>query len=233
MAYKQLVDIVEDAVALLGHTFVIQSSIINLDGTQTLTTTNTYYLNPGKKFAIGSDQYIVKSFVWNESVTVQKQGTAPDIIVTSFELPAPIFKAGTVRSTDPEVSQEYLKTVDTNRPLVYLFEPIEETVVRGNTRVGEREVPIILFIIDFSNYDDNLNEDFNQDAIKPLSNIECKWFDLSERSQLGDIKPFTSNVRRMNHNRFARTDQNGELKLIFSQQFSAIQLQMTLNIKKC
>lgn len=233
MAYKQIVDIVGEAVGLLGHTFVIKSSIINVDGTQTLTTDNTYYLNPGKKFAIGSDQYVVQSFVWNESVTVQKQGTAPDITATSFDLPAPIYKAGTVRSTDPEVSEEYKQAVETNRPLIYLFEPIEETVVRGNTRVGEREVPIILFLIDFSNYADNINEDFNRNAIKPLSNIECKWFELSERSQLGDIKPFTSNVRRMNHNRFARTDQNGELKLIFSQEFSAIQLQIILNIKKC
>ena len=217
----------------MGHTFVIKSIVSNPDGTQTLTTDNTYYLTERKRFSIGTDQYKVKSFVFNESITVEKVGDAPNITIQSFDLPAPYYKFGTVTSTNIEVTQLYKSVSEVDRPLVFLLNPIVETEFYGGDREGQRDAPLVLFFIDFSNYEDNLNVDFSELAIKPLSNVDCKLIELIQDGKAGCIGTLVNNSRRINHLRFAREDKNGEIMGIFSQSFSAIQRQLTLQIKNC
>lgn len=230
MAKRQIVDIVEALISQLGFTIKITNNVDNGGGNHVLSMSNTYYLTKLKEIVIDGFDYEVTDFVFNESITVKPIANTNTITVETFDLPAPLFFHGTVKSTDVEVGKEVEKNKDTF-PIVYLFENIKETFISDKSQLLERTSPIQLFFLDMSNYDDNLNKDFLEEVLKPLSNLEEEFFKVLEKEK--GIAKLTSDYDRMNLAKFARTDTNGETLLIFSQELSGIELDLTLPILKC
>ncbi len=234
MAVRQIVDIVGALVAQLGFTITITNNVDNGGGNHVLSMDNTYYLTKLKVVIIGGLEYTIgeedTDFIFNKAITVSPVGHTTPITADTFDLPAPLYFHGTVNSTEKEVLLEMEAKPD-SYPIVYLFEHIKENFILDKTQQLERESPIQLFFLDISNYADNLNASFLQDVLKPLSNIETKWFELLRKER--GIGQLTGTYDRMNLPRFARFNSNGETELVFEEELTALEIDITLPIKKC
>ena len=229
MAIAQVVDIVENIVSNLNYTVVITSNVSLGGGLYQVFTKNTYYCVKLKKIIIDGNLYQVSSVDFNVSVTFEAIGHSNPITVLSFDLTAPKFFHGTVYSTDKEIQLDSELNPDIF-PIIYLFETINEQVNFDKTEPSEREVPIKLFILDSSNWEDNLNKEFLDDSLRPLSNVEEKWFEEVAKSRL--LETLSGTGLRKNISRFAILDANGETKTIFSEKLSGIELNLTLPITR-
>lgn len=229
-AIRQITDIVAALIAQLEFTIEITANVDNLNGNHVLSMDNTYYLTKLKTVEIGGFNYTVDSFVFNESITVSPIGHSETIMVVEFVLPAPLFFFGTVKSTDEELKETMEVTPDAY-PVVYLYEIIKEKMFVDATFDLERESPIQLFFLDIANYEDNINKDFVEDVLKPLSNLEARFFELLKKEK--GIGKLRHDYDRINLARFARTTREGEEKLIFSEELSGLEIDIILPIKKC
>jgi hypothetical protein len=230
MAVRQITDIIGELVAKLDFDIVITSNTDNGGGNHVLECDNTYYLTKKKVILIDSFPYEVTDFDFNISFTVKPLGHTNPVTVSTFNLPAPLYFFGSVISTDIEIKRT-MEAADGTYPIVYLFENIKETFFLDRTLQYERDSPIQLFFLDVSNYRDNLNEDFKNEVLKPLSNLEAKFFEVLRSSK--GIGKLTNEYQRMNLARFARTNQDGETDLIFSEELTGIEIDITIPIKKC
>ena len=230
MAIIQIVDIVKNLVSQLGCVITLTSNVDNGGGNHVLTMANTYFLTKLKVFESGGNTYKVTDFVFNQSITIEPVGHTAPLTETTITLPAPLFFHGTVKSTDKEVIKA-MQDCDNSYPIVYLFENIQETFISDKLNPLERTSTIQLFILDIANYADNLNTDFLEDVLKPLSNVECKLFEVLAKEK--GIAKITADYSRTNLARFARTSIDGETDLIFCAELSGIELNLTLPIKKC
>ena len=230
MAVRQIVDIIENIVSQLNHTFLIDS-VTDLTGSYRLDSDNTYYCTKLNTVTIGGLDYTIIDVDFNVSITVQPLNHAGNPLAeTSFELSSPSFFHGTVNSTDPEILKAIVSGVSTY-PIVYLNEVLREQMVADPESSIERFSPIRIFFLDISNYADNLNKDFLDDVLKPLSNIESKFYDVIDKD--ANIGLIEADWDRINLPRFARVGENGETELIFSEELSGLELGITIPIKKC
>ncbi len=231
MALKQVVDIVGDVVAQLGFTITITSNDDLGGGKHQLFMKNTYYLTKEKGVTIGGNDYIVVDLDFNVSITVEPVGHTNPIVVTTFDLDAPVYFHGTVKSTDTELKLFMEQNVD-SYPVAYLFENIREIKPLDKLNPPDRTAAIQLFFLDISDYANNLNEDFVKDVSKPLSNIETKFFEVLRKDK--SIGKLTGTYTGGNLSRFARFDSNGNTELVFSEELTALEIAITLPIKeKC
>lgn len=229
MAVRQIVDIFEAIVERLDYTLLIESVVDN-GGSYTITTSNTYYCTKLNTVTIDGSDYRIIDFVFNESITVETVGhTDNPLLSTEIYLPAPTFFFGTVNSTDREITRA-ISLGQNDYPIVYFNEILREKFISDPLSSIERTAPIRIFFLDIANYSDNLNKDFMEDVLKPLSNIEEKFY--SEMGKDKNIGRISTDWDRVNIPRFARTGENGELELIFSAELSGLELAIQIPIKK-
>ena len=231
IAIRQIVDIIETIINKLDYTFIISSVLNNGDGTYTLFSTNTYYCSKYHTVTIGGNEYTTESIIFNESITVKPFGHNNDpLLEKSFYLPSPAFFHGTVVSANEEIT----KTIQIGKetyPIVYLNNSPKERFVADELSVLERYSPIKLYFLGLTSYGDNLNPDFLTEILKPLSNVEAKFFEELKKSN--NIGLLTDDWGRLNIPRFARENENGETELIFSAQLSGLELDITIPVNKC
>ena len=231
MAIRQIVDIISNIVSQLNYTFVIDSVVDNGNGTYTLASENTYYCSKYNKVTIGGLVYKIEGIVFNVSITVRPFGHSGDpLLETSFELPAPAFFHGTVNSANTEITKSIEIGLETY-PIVYLNEILRERFVADELSSLERTSPIKLYFLGLTSYGDNLNPDFLEEILKPMSNVETKFFEVLNKDT--NIGLLTDDWTRTNIPRFARTNENGETELIFSEQLSGLEIEITIPINKC
>lgn len=200
---------------------VVTSITDNLDNTFTLTTSNTFYLNIGKKITINSVSYIITDFVLNESITVKPRTgtTAPN--VTEFEIDPPTFRHGTPKA----INNEHNK--DNNYPFIWLVEFLDADY---NDNFDARVKAVLdlnmLFLTDV-NYEDWLVEDHYTNVIYPMAN-EVSFFIKTVKARqdlFGEIENHTVT----NHVNFGEyiIDKGYENQII-SDQLSGCQLKLSL-----
>lgn len=134
-----------------------------------LYTNNTYWLRPEKWLVIGGKNYKIIALTINESITVQPIGhnTAPSIGVL-FTIPPPVYKHGTARAINSELTT--IEQID-KTPFVWLFELLREKVIVDSESTIDLEAEIRLFIFDEANPSDMLTEDHYADVIRPLKQL--------------------------------------------------------------
>jgi len=232
MAIKQIVDIVEEMVENLNHTFVITSNTNLGGGKHKLFTDNTYYLRNAKGVSIGGLDYTVKIVDFNKSINVEPVGHASAISVDSFELPAPKFFHGTIKSAEREVLAT-MESTPSGYPIAYLFEEIVENLDNNVLALVKKNVPIELFFLDiFDPTAKSLNPDLLQNTIKPQSNVTEKFIDRLLTRKVKGIGKLTGTTTSTNVPRFAITNREGEESKIFNENLGGIRVQMTLPVLK-
>lgn len=227
MAIIQIVDVIEALVAKLDFTIEITSNTDNGGGNHILEMVNTYYNTKRNTVTIGGNDYTITAVNFNKSITVEPINHTIPITVTSFVLPAPTYFHGTVISTDIEITRTKTKKY----PLVYLNELIKETNIADRTSAIKKNSKVTIFFLDIASYTKNLNKDFLNDVIKPLSNVLEKFIDIVKKEK--GIGKITVDWDTTNIPRFARQDINGETKSIFGEELSGIELIITLPLVNC
>jgi hypothetical protein len=215
------ISILNELIQTTLHKVVITSITDNLDNTFTLTTSNTFYLNIGKKITIDSVSYIITDFVLNESITVKpRTGTTP-VTVLEFEIDPPTFRHGTPKAINNE------HTKGNNYPFIWLVEFLDADY---NDNFDARVKAVLdlnmLFLTDV-NYEDWLVEDHYTNVIYPMAN-EVSFFikTIQSRQDLfGEIQNHTVT----NHVNFGEyiIDKGYETQII-SDQLSGCQLKLSL-----
>ncbi len=157
------IQILSDVISTTAHTVNITSIVGNLDGTYTLLVDNTYYLHDKSKVTIDSNDYIVSSFILNNTLIIT--GTVLPT-VTEFVLPSPIFVHGTPKKVSGELQNKQTKEY----PIIWLLEFLEADYDDNFNSAITTVLDLNLFFltdIHFSNWD--IDQHYTQ-AIDPMSN---------------------------------------------------------------
>lgn len=222
-------DVIKSLVQSVPLPFKITLVTDNLDGTYTIETCKTYYLQANTELIINGVTYKVVSVVNNESV-VLKGTVSPSL--TPFNLPAPNFIHGTVVEANTEIGKEdnvYLRT-----PLVFLNRPFPESVdpkaKRGLVEI-ERTADVVLYFLTQALFEEWSTDDHDLHAIIPMRNLMEAWIDWLEKqpSKIG----FLDTYETLDMIRFAVliTDR-GYDKALFDDDLSGVRLSITLPLKR-
>jgi hypothetical protein len=169
---KDITEIIADLVSLLTFEFNAKSS--TPDGLNfVLETCNTYWLRPCKSviIKIGGIDYLYKieALTIDESITLAPVGHTQDPgIGDIFTIPAPLFRHGTAKAINEELTQIKQKN---KAPFIWLFEVIEENYIGDNKDPLERETPIRLYFFDEADPNNMLTENHYTEVIRPLRNL--------------------------------------------------------------
>jgi len=157
------VDFIEDIVDLMTPTITIDSVVDNGDGTQTLTTCDTYWIRKYLDITIDSVEYAVSSFVKDTSITIP---SATLVTVDSFVLTAPYYFHG----SPMQVNNEFLiQKQDANKyPLIYLVESLTDSHYDEESSLDKDMNLRIFFLDSFANKNDEVDAHYSS-VIVPLN----------------------------------------------------------------
>ena len=157
------VDFIEDIVDSMLPTITIDSVVDNGDGTQTLTTCDTYWIRKYLDITINSVEYSVLSFVKDVSITISSTTL---VTSTSFVLNAPYYFHG----SPMQVNNEFLiKKNEANKyPLVYLVESLTDNHY-DELDGKDKDMNLRIFFLDsFANKNDEVDAHYTN-VIVPLN----------------------------------------------------------------
>lgn len=224
---KSTVNIVRDLVASMKFPFTIKSVTDNLDGTYLLTTGATHYLQKGSNyvFDINGNDYEILSVVLNTSVLV-KGNEVP--VPSTFNLPVPYFFHGTIKQTNMELSQELDMAKKT--PMVYLLRPISEPTdaMDLNDPLIEREPNLTLFFLTEADFKNWTTDDFDHEAVEPMWYMANAFIEAC-KADSGIDKIGTYEIS--DKIKFANYNLNGADKILFKDNLSGKELNITLPIR--
>ena len=229
---KDITEIVADLVSLLTFEFNAKSS--TPDGLNfVLETCNTYWLRPCKSVTIkigGLDYlYKIEALTIDESITLKPIGHTQDPGPGDlFTIPAPLFRHGTAR----KINTELTKIKQRNKaPFIWLFEVIEETYKGSKQDPLERETPLRLFFFDEADPNNMLTEDHYTEVIRPLRNLVFAFIDKIKANP-GLFDPETENKIGYLPDWGQFNSVKGFEKKIIDENWSGIELKKTLKIFK-
>ena len=226
--FKQLYKIIEEVIDNISWIIPINSSVLN-GNTYTLSVDNTAYLNNQTIIDIDGYKWEVVDFTFNEELKIKAYNHNELLTSNVINLSSPNFIHGTVRMANSEYTENINK--QSVLPLVYLYETQNENVSLDSKDFVERTANARIFILMSNDFKNFIQIDYDKEIYEPLSNIEDKI--VSELLNNSNIGKFTSPYTRINHDQFAYTDRNGHLNRIFSDELSALELNIPLNIVKC
>jgi len=163
------VDFIEGIVDDMTPTITIESVVDNGDGTQTLTTCDTYWIRKYLDITINSVEYSVLSFVKDTSITIS---SATLVTSTSFVLTAPYYFHG----SPMQVNNEFLiqKNEANKYPLVYLVESLTDSHY-DELDSKDKDMNLRIFFLDsFANKNDEVDAHYTN-VIVPL-NASLNYF---------------------------------------------------------
>lgn len=223
---KSTVNIIRELVSLMKFPFTIKSVVDNTDGTYTLETGSTHYLQKGSNtvFVIDGEPYEILEVVINESVKVKGE-VLP--VASTFDLPTPYFFHGTIRQTNTEISEE--EDMAKKTPMVYLLRPFSETVDAQdeNDVPVERESELTLFFLAEADFNWAYTNDFDHNALEPMWSMMNTFIEtIKDSNMIGRIGTY----RVEDKIKFAVYTSNGAEKILFKDNLSGKQLDITLPI---
>lgn len=219
------VDIIESIVGMLTFDFVITSVTDNLDGTYTLTTCDTYHLQPNFTITIDSVDYTIVSVTRNTNIVISGD-TLPT--ADSFEIYTPHFFHGTPVKSSNEISQ--ISIPQDRVPLAYFAEEFQENYY-GKGHALDREVPVRIFFLTESNDRDWNTGAFHANAVNPMRELALQFVEKCISSTyFGNMKDTEFNIST--RQRVAVTSEGKGKKDFANQSLSGVELNITLPIKK-
>jgi hypothetical protein len=198
------------------------NSVLNLgNGLFELETKCDNYLTFGKKAVIQGNDYEVSSI---NPLVVKALGNYTPLEGSFFAL-SPTFAHGTARGVKAERAK--IQNTPDKLPLVYLAETIKE---KYSSDIQERNyltTDLTIFILDESNYEDNLIKDYYEDVIQPMR-VLCELLiqALEEAKGINQINSFEI----INHTKFATYIQSkGYEENVFCENLTGVQLNISIS----
>jgi hypothetical protein len=219
----QTVDFIENIVASMTPTITIDSVVDNLDGTQTLTTCNTYWIRKFLDLTIDGNSYAVSSFIKDTSITIP---SSPLVTVGSFVLTSPHYFHG----SPMQVNNEFLiQKQDANKyPLVYLVESLTDNYYDELNSLDKDMNLRILFLDSFANKNDEVDAHYTN-VIVPL-NSSLNYFVEKLKSDSTTL-PFSYDVTNRVKVGVYSTNQ-GNTTQIFEDPLDGVEFVSTVTVYK-
>lgn len=232
---KETVTVIGELIAAWEIFFVINSVVDNGDGTYTLNVPKTYYLTPGKrrKLIIDLVEYIILDVVNNTSVLL-KGTDSNDVALPvppsdTFNLPVPHYFNGTIIQTNTEVHQE--KDLSKITPMIFLRRPFSETIDAedlNNTDIANT-ADLVFYFLTEANFNEWQTFQHDKFAVLPMRNLMYEFIEMLKRNPKFINRFVDYNATDMI--KFGLTTQKGYEKGLFSNNYSGVELDITLGIK--
>jgi len=217
------VDFIDDIVSSMTPTINIDSVVNNGDGTQTITTCDTYWIRKYLVVTINSVNYQVSAFVKDTSITIP---VSPLVTVTSFVLQAPYYFHG----SPMDVNTEHVKIKDSENkyPLIYLVEVLTDNHY-DELDSRDKDMNLRMFFLDsFNSKNDEVNGHFIN-VIKPLNASLDYFVELLKASAL--TLPFSYNVTNRVKVGVYTANKGNESK-IFNDPLDGVEFVGTVTVRK-
>lgn len=223
---KETVDIVSDLVDELDLAITISQIVDNGDGTYTLHTCDTKWLQECFKITYEAAQWTVTAVVKDDNFTIKPLlDSTPAPSALNFTIYPPYYFHGTVIQTNLELEQISNSSLKT--PMIYLLEVLEDTFFNRDAQ-NERESDLRLFFLTQANFVDWKTQDTYTNAITPMREMAYQFIDtLNKSKKIGIFAEY----RLVNHTKFGVyvTDKGYEQR-IFDDNLAGVELRINLPI---
>lgn len=227
----ETIKIVEQLISEIDRTIEIDSIVDNLDGTCTIFTCDTKWVQSKEDFSVTIDgnDFPVVSIVANESITIE--GACP--VVDSFEVYPPFFFHGTVSDTNSQLNNISNDDAD-KTPMSYLYEPFVENMQDQESSL-EMISPIRIFFLSYADMKSWFTPEHYNETIIPMKNLARGFEQAIHDSELIDTLGEYSRISRVKfgvpRNR-SQKDSKGYEKARFDMELSGVEILLSLPIKK-
>ena len=198
-------------------------TITDLTGSYQIDTTDTKYAHPPKTIDIGGNDYKITSFTQDQNLIVTGDSLP---VATEITLPIPKYWHGTLIATN--VERANIPNQSNETPFVYFAETFTEDY--NGMDSGLVDIPIQLFFLDESRYDQYETGSFYSDIINPMRAL-CE--DTINRMYKDKNIQFIDDIRITNNTKFATfiADRGLEQNL-FSEELTGVELRCTLRVRQ-
>lgn len=198
----------------------------NGDGTYTVESCNTMWLMNGDIITWDGNEYNVSEIIPNVSFLVT--GDAAFEPVSYIEINRPKYFHGTIKKTNNEL-QEITMGRD-KFPMIYCFEVFRETYHQLKSDRRERTSDLRLFFLATADKENWLTEDHYNEVIIPIRNMVESFIQfVNNKNGFSKLQNFET-VNRVDFGTFSQD--NGNLKLLFTEHVSGIELDISLEVNK-
>lgn len=221
---KRTVDIIEDFINTLDLTGNILSSSDDTVNTF-IVVDNPFHARKGMPVFIDGNETSVVAIDYNtNTITVAGVYVSP----SSFSLNSPFYFHGTPIATNNHISQAQ---ANQKYPMIYLYEIFQEVDQDIYSNI-DWTANIRLFFLDQSNFEDWSTDDHYTYVINGQNNLVDAFIAQINKSHL--FKQDEETYTRTNHANFGVFVENqGHTTRFFDDYLSGVQVQFTLNVRKC
>lgn len=204
----------------------VKESVDNGDGTFTISTCNTYYLNSYSCFEVDGNSYRVVSFLVNQSITYKPLEGAPEL-TDCFVINNPYYLVGTPRMTSKELEQ--LRSNIDRLPLIWLLEPFASTN-KGETNAQYDAVSnVTLFFFNAANRKEMLNVDHRREIVTPIKGLINAFLLACTKSKVfGDITKNWTSIDRIDYGNYQTG--KGHVSSILPETLSGVEIRIEFPI---
>lgn len=223
---KETVDVIGDLIAAWELPFEMTSVVDKANGTYLVNVPKTYYLQKEKDITIATVKYQILSVVNNVSILL-KGPSLPD--ATTFNLPVPYYFNGTILQTNEELGLK--AKISEKTPMVYLRRPFNEKIDAADLDDTDTAIKadVTLYFLTEAVFKKWMTKDHDINAIKPMRNMMYEFVEmLKENEQY--IERLTD-YDAIDQIKFGIVTQNGVKSSLFSNDYSGVQMDITLGIK--
>jgi hypothetical protein len=229
MAYKrEFTDILNTLISSMSFPVVINTSVVNLDGSITLACDNIYFAQVGFDVTINAIVYRITAIDQaNESITITGTGVVND--GDTFNMYTPHFFHGTPIATTQELKSELNASAKT--PMIWLWENFTEDFYDEFSAL-ERDVDCELYFLTQADFDGWETSDAYTNAIKPMKRL----VDLFIEAINTDTANFYFNSSRYKSENYSKFGvfirEKGSSRNLFADKLSGVGVDFTLIINK-
>jgi hypothetical protein len=226
---KLLDDILKDILSEITPVLTITSVELVSGTTYKFMCENTYYLRERKTLTVGGDSYVVGDVVMNEYFTLLN-GVEALLNVDSIALYIPKFKHGSPLM----IQQDLSNMTDANKfPLAMVHQLITVNDFTSDwENVIDYEWDFTLFLLDVNHFEKWSVDEHEEKAIKPMYALlkEIKDTINADKEKFEEVK----NIQVTNRINFGiYTNERGELRQLYTEKFSGIEVRIKLQYRKC
>jgi hypothetical protein len=182
----------------------------------------TKWARPGKFIYKDGDQFLINSFVIDETLSITATGAGVAGPGT-YELEKPFYLPGTKLAANAEWTKAS-PNLREKTPFIWLYEVIRvKTFGRGDTREFETEVRI--FFLDETNVKDFYTVDHRENVVMPMQNLALQFIEALQKDRT--FKTVEDYVI-VQFSRFGVETDKGVIENIIDANLSGVELKITL-----
>lgn len=233
MAYAATHKLIELIVNAIDRTITIDSiTQVGATSVYTITTTNTKWVNVGRSYTIGADDYIVTEITPNTSfqVTLTQGQSAPS--ASSMTLPVIDYRHGALMFINQERVQEQQTSLTAYQgivPFIYFNEPSNDTTYSSELDARDRDSDCEIYFMQEADHENWTNEKHYYYAVTGMENLVRAFITAAKNlSFVGELENYGSE----SHVKWGVVNQNGHIRNLFNENLSGKKLNITLPFLK-